>query len=90
MSLPSSFAMTAGLPLLVDLFDAGIGAGGGVGFGDRRGAEAAGLADLAEADLGALDDGGDVFDAQRGAVLGLEDGLFDVVDVAVRGRLRGR
>ena len=42
----------------------------------------AGLADLAEADLGPLDDGGDVADAEGGAVRGLEDGLRDVVDVA--------
>ena len=53
-------------------------------------AEAAGLADLAEANLGALDDGGDVFDAQGGAGLSLEDSLLDVVRRFCRGRPRGR
>ena len=73
----------AWLARLVDVLDARVGAGCGVRLGERSRAEAAGLADLAEADLGALRHGGDVFDAQRGAVLRLEDGVFDVVDVAV-------
>src|ERR1039458_3426618 len=39
-----------------------------------------GLADLAEADLGALRDGGDIGDANGRAVLRLDDGLFDVAN----------
>ena len=51
------FCDDGGLAVLVNLFDAAIGAVGGVGLGGRRCAEAAGLADLAQADLRPLDDG---------------------------------
>ncbi len=50
-------------------------------------AEAAGFTDLAEPDLRALNNGGDVLDAQRGAGLRLEEGFFDVVDVPVEADL---
>ena len=84
MSLPSCFSFATGLPLLSTVLDAWVGARGGVGFADRGGAEAAGLANLAEADLRPLDDRCDVFDAESRAVLGLQDGVLDVVDVAVK------
>ena len=61
------FLLDNGLALFVHLLDAGVGSGGGVGFSDRGCACAAGLADLAEADLGTLDDCSDVFDSQGGA-----------------------
>ncbi len=38
-----------------------------------------GAADLAEANLGSLRDGGDVLDLDGRAVLGLDDGVFDVL-----------
>ena len=44
-------------------------------------AGADGLADLAEPDLSPLDDSGDVADADRRAVLGLDEGVGDVVGI---------
>ena len=66
--------------LVVPLLDAWVGTRGGIGFVDGGRADAAGLADLAEADFGPLHNGCNVPDAQRRAALGFEDGLLDVVD----------
>ncbi len=73
--------------LIVELLDAGVGTGGEVRLADGSCGETAGLADLAEANLGALYDGGDVFDVEGGAGLSLEQGVFYVVDVAVEADL---
>ena len=56
-------------------------------FGGRSGAEAAGLTDLAETYLGTLNDGGNIFDTQSSAGLGLENRVLDVLDVFVKANL---
>ena len=52
-------------------------------LGFRQNTKSTRLADLAQANLGTLGNGGDVLDAQGCAGLSLEDCLFDVVDVPV-------
>ncbi len=93
MILPSTWRMACFASGLVGgVVDAGImvGAKDGSICGGRGHAFAAGFADLAEADLWSLDDGGDVADVDGCAVLGFEQRCCGCRRRCGRGRPRGR